>query len=306
MATVSFHGVRGSCPCSDPRMRRFGGATSCVSVQPAADVPPIVLDLGTGARMLGEELVARYLPGQPIPIGAPAVGTPPESGPPEVALDLAVFVSHLHFDHIQGLPFFGPALRRASRLTLFGPRPEVGSFAQACAGFVQPPYFPVQLGDLPAELILREVHDGESVAIGDALVTARSITHVGRTLGFRVEVDGFAVAYLADHQAPKPGHVGDRVPAAALELAREADVLVHDAQYTEEEFAVKLHWGHSTIDYALEVASAASARRVVLFHHDPTHDDELLDQLGADAAARAGDSLEVVMAAEGLTLKLGE
>ncbi len=310
MATVTFHGVRGSCPCSDPRMRRYGGATACVSVQPDADVPPIVLDLGTGSRLLGEELVERYFPGEGLSSGAPvkdiaasivAGGRPPVA---DMKLDLSVFVSHLHFDHVQGLPFFGPALRSAARLEIYGPRQDATTLREAFAAFVQPPYFPVGLDVLPAEVRLHEMDDSGEVHIGDVTVRSRAIPHVGRTLGYRVECDDRVIAYLGDHQAPTNDKSANRVSEAALELASGADVLIHDAQYTQSEFSVKVHWGHSTVEYAVEVALAAGAHKLVLFHHDPTHDDDLLDQLGTEAARIAGRSLEVLVAAEGLTVKL--
>lgn len=311
MATVTFHGVRGSCPCSDPRMRRYGGATACVSVQPDGDVPPIVLDLGTGSRLLGEELMERYYPG-----AGPSPGAPPEDmgadpvhvphvRPTGVQLAMSIFITHLHFDHVQGFPFFGPVLREASSLEVYGPAQDLLSLHDAFNAFVQPPYFPVGLDALPAKVRLTELEDEATVNVGDAVVMARSIPHVGRTLGYRIETDGCAVAYLGDHQAPRSCHNGPRVSEAAMSLARDADVLVHDAQYTNEEFGVKEHWGHSTVDYAVEVALAARARKLVLFHHDPTHQDDMLDQLGHEAQRLAGDEVEVVVAAEGLTIKLG-
>jgi phosphoribosyl 1,2-cyclic phosphodiesterase len=267
-----------------------------------------VLDLGTGSRLLGEELVGRYFPGAGLSAGAPETPeTPGERDVAEVRLELAVFVTHLHFDHVQGLPFFGPALQGGCALDLYGPAQDSGSLADALHGLVQPPYFPVGLADLPASLRLHGLDDGASVAVGDAVVRARTVPHGDRTFGYRIECDDQVIAYLGDHQAPRPGHRGARVAEEALQLARGADVLIHDAQYTAEEFGVKGHWGHSTVEFALEMAHAAQVRKLVLFHHDPTHDDEMLDQIGSDAqrlAARAGLDAEVVVAAEGLSIKL--
>ena len=292
-------------------MSRYGGATACVSVQPDADVAPIVLDLGTGCRLLGEELIGRFFPGNQLSGGvpeseggsAPGAARAPSAGEPEVTL--AAFVTHLHFDHVQGLPFFGPAIRSGVRLEVHGPRQDGTSLKEAFATFVQPPFFPVELDDLPADLRWHELGDGDEVKVGQAVVRAREVPHVGRTLGYRVECDGRAICYLGDHQAPRGGDGASRgVSEAVFDLAGDVDVLVHDAQYTDEEFAVKAHWGHSTVGYAVEVARATGARKLVLFHHDPTHDDDVLDRLGSEAAHLAGSSLDIAVAAEGLEIRL--
>jgi phosphoribosyl 1,2-cyclic phosphodiesterase len=219
-------------------------------------------------------------------------------------LRLSAFVSHLHFDHVQGLPFFGPALRPDVRLDIYGPTQD-GPLSEAFAAFVQPPYFPVGVGELPAELGFFELSDGGCVQAGSAVVRAREIPHVGRTLGYRIEVGGVSVAYLSDHQAPsRSGQVIPDVSEAALDLCSGVDLLVHDAQYTDAEFAVKAHWGHSTVAYAVEVAKQAGVRRLALFHHDPTHADDLLDGLGQEASDLAGGAFEVVMAAEDMQIRL--
>jgi phosphoribosyl 1,2-cyclic phosphodiesterase len=213
-------------------------------------------------------------------------------------------VTHLHFDHVQGLPFFGPALRRDVRLDIHGPAQD-RPLAEAFASFVQPPYFPVGLGELPAELGFFELADGAVVQAGTAVVKAREVPHLGRTLGYRIEVGGISVAYLGDHQAPcREGCVVPEVSEAAFELCDGVDLLVHDAQYTDAEFAVKAHWGHSTMAYAVEVAKQCGARRLALFHHDPTHGDDVLDRLALEAGKLAGTSLAVVVAAEGMTISL--
>ncbi len=327
MPRVTFYGVRGSCPCSDPAMSRYGGATSCVAIDPGEGGVPIVLDLGTGARRLGEHLLARYFPLGGLPAGAPApvealelpfdpsmglddapLSTRPHPRPlKDPALELNVFATHLHFDHIQGLPFFGPALRPDTRVSIYGPRQTGSSLSDVFAAFIRPPYFPVGLHDLPAELCFFEVGDGE-VKLGPARVIVREVPHVGLTVGYRVELEGVSVAYVSDHQAPvDDGTVGRTVPESVLELCDGADLLIHDAQYTDEEFAVKAHWGHSTLEYAVHVAREAGARRLALFHHDPTHDDADLDAFGraTERSGLAGTLEAIVMAAEGSTLELG-
>jgi phosphoribosyl 1,2-cyclic phosphodiesterase len=303
MTTVSFHGVRGSCPCSDPRMRRYGGATACVAVRPDGGRPPIVLDLGTGSRLLGEEMLERYYPDQRINEATPPGAPPAAPGVPR--LEMAAFVTHLHFDHVQGLPFFGPALRSGTRLTVHAPQQEELSLEAAFSAFIRRPYFPVGLDELGADITWRAMADGERADVGGCSVVCRAVPHSGPTLGYRVECDGSSVAYVSDHQQPhEAGRPSGGVAEAVLTLAAGADLLVHDAQYTTDEFVMKAHWGHSTVAYAVEVARAARVRRVALFHHDPTHDDETLDELALQAAELSGGDVEVLMAREGLEVPL--
>jgi len=308
-------------------MIRYGGATSCVAIDSDDGASPIVLDLGTGARHLGEQLVARYFPFAGLPAGAPPIDkrstlaidprfglddAPPEVQPHHVfqsapTLDLNVFATHLHFDHIQGLPFFGPALRPDARLAIYGPRQPGISLSEVFAAFIRPPYFPVALHELPAELDFFEVGDGE-VMLDSARVIVREVPHVGLTVGYRVEVGGVSVAYVSDHQAPATdGAVSWTVSESVLDLCDGADLLIHDAQYTEEEFSVKAHWGHSTLAYAVHVAREAGAKRLALFHHDPTHDDRTLDMLGlaAEDSVSGGALDAIIVAAEGTTVELG-
>jgi len=298
-------------------MSRYGGATACVAIDPDDDSAPIVLDLGTGARRLGERWLTNFFssgarPGD-LPIAAvfglddaPSAELPHPVPQPDPVLDLNVFATHLHFDHIQGLPFFGPVLRPDTRLSIYGPRQPGTSLSEVFADFIRPPYFPVPLGELPAELCFFEVGDGE-VQLGSTRVKIREVPHVGLTVGYRIETDGVSIAYVSDHQAPaEDGAVRWTVSESVLELCDGADLLIHDAQYTDEEFSVKAHWGHSTWAYALHVAREAGVRRLALFHHDPTRDDAALDEL----ARVAGDSFlastleAVIVAAEGSSVEL--
>lgn len=279
---VTFYGVRGSCPCSGPSIQRYGGATSCVAVsREVPGEPPLILDLGTGSRQLGHDLVR----------GAGEVPYPP----------LFAVVTHLHFDHIQGLPFFQPVLCEGASVDIYGPPQDGTSLAGAFADVLRPPYFPVELAQLPATLRFHEVGD-DHIELGPFDVLVRRIPHVGTTCGYRVEADGIVVAYVSDHQAPRSL---SGVSESVLELCAGADLVVHDAQYTEEEFRTKAHWGHSTIDYAVSVAREAGARRVALYHHDPTHSDDFLDAAGSRAAERAAEhGIEMLMTSEGLSVGL--
>ncbi len=273
---VSFHGVRGSTPCSCPTVQRYGGNTSCVSVE-TTDHDPIVLDLGTGLRPWG-------------------CAMSPQNG-----LTLHALVTHLHWDHIQGLPFFAPLLCADTTLNIYGPTEHPESLAEAFGRFIAPPFFPIRTAELPATINFHEVSSSDFV-LGLASVMARPVPHVGNTNGYRLNLHGFSIAYIPDHQEPihDPGHVDESV----LELCDGADLLIHDGQLWPEELALKQAWGHCTPEYALEVARQAGVDTLALFHHDPSHDDasvdEMVQRLG-ERGAEAGVST-VLAAKEGTSL----
>lgn len=258
---VRFFGVRGSCPCAGPEYRLVGGNTSCVLVSVDGE-PPLVLDLGTGLRALGESLRGGGRRGEPLKVNA--------------------LLTHLHFDHILGLPFFSPLHDAGAHLTIHGPAQEAQCLRTALERAVQPPYFPVKMVEFGGEIDVREWPMGPTTARGTAdplsapvevgrfQIRASRVEHPGHTLGFRVEAGGRVLVYLPDHQAP-----ADRstVPDGIRALCDGADVLLHDAQYTDEEFGAKPDWGHSTVEYALRVAAESGVRRLFLFHHDPSHTD---------------------------------
>jgi phosphoribosyl 1,2-cyclic phosphodiesterase len=239
--------------------------------------PPIFFDLGTGLRSFGD--------------------TQPQDG----TFEGTALVTHIHWDHVQGLPFFPPADRVGARLDVFGPQQDEGSLREVFDGFMRPPYFPVTCSDLRGRISFHEVLKDDLI-IGTAHISARPVPHCGPTVGYRVTWEDRVVTYISDHQAP----LGlDSVADSVLELAQGADVLIHDAQYTQAEFEEKAHWGHCTVEYAVKVASEAGARKLVLFHHDPSHDDDRLDELLVQARAFAGKGgPEVIAAYEGLALQL--
>lgn len=273
--TITFHGVRGSTPCNDPGTARYGGNTSCVSVA-ASGEEPLLFDLGTGLRYFGRLQ----------PVDRPFRG--------------ACLLSHLHWDHVQGLPFFVPLLSEGARLDIHAPAPAGDTVRGVFERTFTPPLFPVSIDQLPGEISFHEVADDE-FRIGGFDVMSRVVPHVGTTCGFRVRHAGRTVTYLSDHQQPRDGSFD--VTPGALELCDGADVLIHDSQYTVAEFSRKADWGHSTIDYAVWLAVTAGVRRLVLFHHDPAHDDEMVDVLASAAIACARQhGLEVVAAYEGLSL----
>jgi phosphoribosyl 1,2-cyclic phosphodiesterase len=274
---VTFHGVRGSTPVCGPDVVRYGGNTSCVVIE-GAGAEPIVLDLGTGLRRYGAAHGRR-----------PFVGT--------------ALLSHLHWDHVQGLPFFAPVLLPGAHLQVLGPAPEeLPTLRAAFDTLMQPPFFPVTIDRLAGVIEVDHVPTGP-FRVGDATVLAREIPHTGRALGFRITAGGRTIAYLPDHQ--QPADASFCVPDAVLELCEGADLLVHDAQYLPEEFALKSDWGHCTMEFALMVAKVAGARRLALFHHDPVRSDDALDEQ-AGCARLAGRRLgvDVIAAAEGMQLRL--
>ena len=273
---VTFYGVRGSTPCPADTNRRYGGNTACVALEVAGE-DPIVLDLGTGLRFFGETQ----------PLDGSFSGT--------------ALVTHIHWDHVQGLPFFVPVDRPGATLDIYGPSQVGETLEHAFDQLMRPPYFPVRAADLRGTIRFHDVDDGD-MAIGDAKVQVRTVPHCGPTNGYRINRDGVTVAYISDHQAPADG--GMDVAESVLELCDGVDLLIHDAQYTPDEFREKAHWGHCSVDYAVQVAEQAGARRLALFHHDPAHGDEQVDAMlcRARSVAHRGSLEEVIAASEGLTI----
>lgn len=277
---ATIWGCRGSLPAPAPDTVRYGGNTSCVEVRVDEDTV-IVLDAGSGMRPLGHTLAA--------------------NGPSSIH----VLLTHLHLDHLQGLAFFLPFWASDVDLHIWGPPSPNLSLADRVAAYVAPPLFPVHLSDVPSRPIFHDVPEGPW-EIGSALVTGASVVHQGPTLGFRINADERALAYIPDHE-PSLG-----VDLKALEpewisgcpLAWKADVLLHDAQYTAEEYSSHVGWGHSSIRHAVTMAQAASVDRLVMFHHDPAHNDDDVADLCSEAAALWDGPRAPVAAAEGMSLLL--
>lgn len=258
-AQVTFWGVRGSVPVFDLGMSRYGGNTSCIEVRTPAG-GRVIVDGGTGVRGLGQ---FSRLESQ----GDPIQGT--------------VLISHYHWDHIQGIPFSSILYDPRNSLAFYGLYPEVpGGMEGVLQGQMSRPYFPVDMGVLAAAHSFTEMEDGARITIDDAVIEARNLNHPQGCLGFRIETAGGIVVYASDNE---PGDAaGDR---SVRELARDADVLIYDAQFSPELFAKRKGWGHSTWAEGVRVAQDANARHLVLFHHDPGSDDSMLDAL-VEAARR--------------------
>jgi phosphoribosyl 1,2-cyclic phosphodiesterase len=278
---VTFHGVRGSTPCHGREIVRYGGNTSCVSVEVPGHLP-VVFDLGTGLRYFGQ------MRSTDKPFSA------------------TCFLSHLHWDHIQGLPFFKPLLREGSDVHIYAPTQEGDLTAeQVFADTIKPPLFPIHFAMLPGMIKFHEVWDDEFTIGGDGgddiEVMTRAIPHVGNTVGYRMTWSGTSITYMSDHQMPVDGSFA--ATQGALDLCRSADLLIHDAQYTPSEFADKRDWGHCTVEYAVWLAAECGVRKLALFHHDPSHHDDIMDVL-ASAAIDCGRKMgvEVFAAREGLVV----
>lgn len=273
---VTFYGVRGSTPCSWRDAMRYGCNSSCV-VLDLHEAPPILLDLGTGARVYGDDFGP-----------APFRGT--------------ALVTHLHWDHVQGLPFFRPIDRPGAEIDIYGPKHEEGPLGEVWEGFMKPPYFPIRPSELRGAIRFHDLDAGEFELPG-ATVTARWVRHPNPTLGYRVEADGVVVAFIPDHG---PGQDADEyVPREVLDLVEGADLLIHDAQFTVAEQRERSHWGHCSHKYAVEVARQGGVQRLALFHHDPHHDDDQIDVMAGEAHDLAVTlGIEVFAAAELMHLRL--
>ena len=246
---VRFWGTRGSIATPGPGTNHFGGNTSCVELTTASG-DLLIFDCGTGAHRLAAELMAQG----------------------KKAIDANILLGHTHWDHIQGFPFFSPAFVKGNSAAIYGPEGSRGSLHDVLAGQMEFTYFPIELNQLPAAITYHDLTEGIH-AIGGARVATQFLNHPAMTLGYRVEADGVAMVYLVDHEpfsdelwraGAEPGriesilHEGDRRHAKFM---ADADLVIHDAQYTPEEYASKKTWGHSPYDYVVQIAAAAGVRR---------------------------------------------
>jgi phosphoribosyl 1,2-cyclic phosphodiesterase len=275
-------GCRGSLATPGEETLRYGGNTSCVELE-LADGTVVVLDAGTGARGLGLRLAA----------DRPAV--------------IHLLLTHLHLDHLEGLGFFRPLWTSGVELHVWGPASPVMSLRERVARYLSPPLFPMQLADVAAHVTFHDVPE-EPWSIGSARFLAEPVLHPGATVGYRVEENGSSLTYIPDHE-PAFGHdLDSRSPdwISGWELARDASVVIHDAQYTETEYEEKTGWGHSSVADAVAFARIAGARRLVLFHHDPMHSDDELERLRERAHELwDGNGSRPELAYEGMEIVLG-
>lgn len=277
---VRFHGVRGSIPSPGPSTVRYGGNTVCVEVR-LVDGTLLLLDGGTGLRECGMQLLREGF-----------------AGP------MHLLISHLHWDHVIGVPFFAPMWRRETTLRVFPAPTDAQQAALLRRAIFDGVHFPVGAEAVPASIEF--LSEGERTwQIGSARVTRVPLNHPGGAQGFRIDdADGRSLAYLTDNELFPPG----KIETSLDDLARFAsgvDVLIHDAQYVQDDLPLKHGWGHSTVDQVLRLGLQAEATHLVPFHHEPTRDDDALDALGerlSGEIARQGRSMRCTLAREGWQL----
>jgi phosphoribosyl 1,2-cyclic phosphodiesterase len=278
---VRVWGCRGSLAAPGADTVRYGGNTSCVEVVLESG-HRIILDAGTGIR----------------PLGAAMDG--------EDFDELHIFLTHLHLDHVQGLGFFRPLFRPGANIHLWGPASPVQTLSERIAIYLSPPLFPVRLADIPSNLTFHDAPT-EAVTIGSATVRASSVAHQGPTVGYRVEEDGRTLAYVPDHEPSIGMPLAEQPPEwiSGHDVAKGADVLLHDAQYGDEEYPNYVGWGHSSIEHVVGFAHKAEVDQTVLFHHDPYHTDDELEALLEDARRQCSDvGDDVHLAHEGMEITL--
>ncbi|MEO8703512.1 MAG: MBL fold metallo-hydrolase [Kofleriaceae bacterium] len=277
-----FYGVRGSIPTPGPTTVRYGGNSVCVEVR-LADDTRILLDAGTGLREAGKQIAVEGYRGA-----------------------IHLFITHPHWDHLMGIPFFGP-LYDASSVIVMHPMTTRGRVGLRSPVMLDGEHFPVRFEDLPAKIERDDTLCEHR--IGSARITTIELNHPGGANGFRIDDDdGTSLCYLTDNELNPPG---DRIttPAELARFAAGTDLMVHDAQYLPSDMPAKRGWGHSLVDEVLALAATAGARRVALHHHDPDRTDDQLDRIGKDAALWAREhapDLAAIVACEGLEIDLAD
>jgi phosphoribosyl 1,2-cyclic phosphodiesterase/DNA-binding response OmpR family regulator len=285
---VRFWGARGSLAKPGPSTLRYGGNTSCVEVRTAAGTL-IIIDCGTGLHGLGQALLSAEKP----------------------TTKGHVLISHTHWDHIQGIPFFAPFFVPQTEWDVYGPKGIGQSLRDSLAGQMQYAYFPVALDQLNAQIRYHELVEG-TFQIEDVTIKTRYLNHPALTVAYRLEADGASMVYASDHEPHSRELAGGEGQMLGEDLRHceflaGADLVIHDAQYTAEEYPTKLGWGHSTVEYALAVCRLAGAKRLALTHHDPLRSDDAIDRLIEKSRANLGDNasaLDVFAAAEGQSIDL--
>lgn len=276
---ITIWGSRGSLPSPSPENNRFGGNTSCVQV--CQDDAFVVLDAGSGIRRLGSV----------VPPGTRRID---------------ILLTHLHMDHIMGLGFFHPLYNPEVEVNIWGPACNRESLMARLHRYLSPPLFPIRLRDLPSQPNVMEISQSV-INIGPLKISSSYICHPGPTVGFRIENGRSALCYLPDHEPALGGSNFPNEPAwtSGYDLAHNADLLMHDAQYTEQEYLTRVGWGHSSVKDALKFAELATVKKMLLFHHDPSRTDAQLNAMLSAILAQQTGALPLAIAGEGDYFELG-
>lgn len=273
-------GARGSVPSPGGATVGFGGNTSCIEVR-TSEGGLLVLDAGTGIRQLGVRL--------------------------EHDRPVHVLLTHLHLDHVEGLRFFAPLWRAGTEVHIWGPRSPRRTLREGIARILSPPLFPLELANVPANVRFHDVPD-EPWELDGVRIDARTVSHPGPTVGYRLSLGDAAIAYIPDHEPARDVDPANAEPSdiSGGMLAESVDVLIHDAQFSESEYPFRVGWGHSSVAHAVEFAKRWNARRLVLFHHDPNRSDDEVDVLVERACELWNDAAGTVPVAarEGMTLEI--
>ena len=274
---VTFWGTRGSLASPGTDTARYGGNTSCVSVE-GQEGTLLILDAGTGLRNLGQSVSPNLT-------------------------QVHILLTHLHMDHIQGLPFFAPLRRSGVEIHIWGPASTTLGLDARLQKYLSPPLFPVSVRELAANFHFHELPD-QVMDIGEFKVNAQLIIHPNPTVGYRIQSTDASVTYLPDHEPALGGRAFglDKSWTSGFELAEGTDLLIHDTQYTEEEYKGRIGFGHSSINHAFQFAQLCSVRHFAPFHHDPTHNDDTLDRMFQQTIGTLQPSYKVTPSREGLAI----
>jgi len=275
---IKLWGVRGSIPTTGPETEYYGGNTSCVTV--TDDDYLLVLDGGTGIR----QLTGPFYPGNKR---------------------IDVLLTHLHLDHIQGLGFFSPLFDATKEIHIWGPASTSHSLFSRLSRYLSPPLFPVLLRDLPCKLHLHEIGNSH-FETGPFRIQSNYIIHPGPTVGYRVQGKNAVFAFIPDHE-PALGNkeiLKEYKWISGYDLAEGADLLLHDSQFTDEEYLQKRGWGHSTITHACSFAAMTQVKKILLSHHDPSHSDAFLDKMLVSFKKTADNIPPADLAKEGAAMEL--